>query len=146
MPEFDKKISGLRQRPGDGLISSLRRLTDHLIFTSETDAPVEVIQGGSVSTVSPANVLKQFRDDRSAEPVEEISFDEFFDRMVTIREWYSDQGRDRAFRYAQLRDLLTNSLRDLKVLRVGRVQIEIYVVGLNKENEMVGIKTNAVET
>ena len=146
MPEFDKKISPFLQRSGEDLISSLHRLTDGLIFTSETDAPVEVIQGGDASTDSPASVLKRVRDNRAGEPIQEISFDEFFDRLAKIQEWYGTEERDRAIRYAQLRDLLTNSLRDLKVLRIGRVQIDIYVVGLNKKNELLGIKTKAVET
>ena len=146
MSEFDKNISSSRHRSDDDLIHSLRRLTGDLIFTSETDAPVDVIHGGKVSILSMENVLKQFAENRPGEPVQEISPREFFDRLVKIREWYGTEERNRAIRYAELRDLLKDSLRDLKVFRVGRVQIDIYVVGLNKEDELVGIRTKAIET
>ncbi len=38
------------------------------------------------------------------------------------------------------------NLRNLKVFKVGKIQLDIYVVGLDAENRLLGIKTKAVET
>jgi hypothetical protein len=42
--------------------------------------------------------------------------------------------------------LLEGNLRDLRVFKVGRIELDIYVVGINSEGILMGIKTKAVET
>jgi hypothetical protein len=41
---------------------------------------------------------------------------------------------------------LKENLRDLKVYRIGRIEIDIYVIGIDSQNNLMGIKTKAVET
>ncbi len=38
------------------------------------------------------------------------------------------------------------NLRDLKVFKIGKIQIDVYVVGLDAEDNLLGIETKAVET
>jgi hypothetical protein len=45
-----------------------------------------------------------------------------------------------------LQKLLEENLEDLIVLRTGRIQIDIYVVGLDAAGNLAGIQTKAVET
>ncbi len=44
------------------------------------------------------------------------------------------------------KNLLEANLRDLRVFKIGEIQIDIYVVGLDVENNLTGIQTKAVET
>ena len=49
-------------------------------------------------------------------------------------------------RYEELVLLLERRLRDVKVYRVGRIEIECYIVGLDDRGNLSGLKTIAVET
>jgi hypothetical protein len=42
--------------------------------------------------------------------------------------------------------LLEENLADLTVFRIGSIRIDIYVVGLDADGNLAGIKTKAVET
>ncbi len=43
-------------------------------------------------------------------------------------------------------ELLENNLKGLKVFKIGKIQLDVYVVGIDAEGKLTGIKTNAVET
>jgi hypothetical protein len=45
-----------------------------------------------------------------------------------------------------LRQFLEQNLTDLKVFRIGRIRLDVYVVGLDSEGNLAGVKTVAVET
>ncbi|MCA1623686.1 MAG: nuclease A inhibitor family protein [Acidobacteria bacterium] len=34
----------------------------------------------------------------------------------------------------------------MKVFKIGKIELDVYAVGLNAENRLMGIKTKAVET
>ena len=62
------------------------------------------------------------------------------------QDWYGAEEKHNAERFARLQNLLEENLRDLKVFKIGRIEIDVYVVGLDQNNELIGIKTKAVET
>ncbi len=45
-----------------------------------------------------------------------------------------------------MKDLLEKNLKDLKVFKVGKIQLDVYAVGLDAESNVIGIQTKAVET
>jgi len=45
-----------------------------------------------------------------------------------------------------LKILLEKKLKELKVFKIGKIQLDIYVVGLDAESNLTGIQTKAVET
>ncbi len=89
--------------------------------------------------------MKQTENAANA-PVEERDFAEFFKRLTEIQDWFGDEEKATAQKFAELKDLLERNLRDLKVFKIGKIQIDVYVVGLEAENNLLGIKTKAVET
>ena len=119
------------------------RLTDAcsgLIYISETDAPiVPFFQAKGEARPDIAN-------SGDAADVEERSFSEFFEPLTTERDWFGEAEKKTAKRFDELRKLLEECLRDLKVVRVGRVQIDIYVIGTDAEGNTAGVQTKAVET
>ncbi|MBD1854551.1 MULTISPECIES: nuclease A inhibitor family protein [Leptolyngbya] len=127
------------------LVTVLKELTENLMWMSETDAPIQVFcwkNGG----VIPSNeqLLEQTQHSKTT-PVEVVEVDQFFAPVVTEQDWFEEEERETAAKYRALLSILREHLTDLKVYRVGAVEIDVYVVGLSEEN-VIGIATQVVET
>jgi hypothetical protein len=146
MSEIEEKISVASGISTSELMCRIRDLTFGLTYISETDAALEAISVGEISANSVDAVLDQFGDDRTGRGIEEIDFDEFFDKLICKRDWYREREIERARRFASLKDALKENLAGLRVYRVGKVQIDIFIVGLDRNGVLMGVKTKAVET
>jgi hypothetical protein len=111
-----------------------------LTYTSETDAPIVPFFKAKGEGPMDASTLND------SQGVEEASFSEFFERLTTEQDWFGEAEKKTAKKFAELQQLLEEDLRDLKVLRVGRIQIDIYVTGTDSDGNTVGFQTKAVET
>lgn len=130
----------------DDLIAKIRSATDGLFYVSETDAPFEIVEFGFVNGNSLPDYISAMGKSSSDLP-EQVSPEEFFSRLTRIESWFTETERERAGRYAVLWQLLQSGLEDIRVLRFGKIRIEIFVVGRAKNSgKLIGIKTVAVET
>ncbi len=127
------------------LTEKIKKITAGLSYTSETDAKIVPFVGEKVETITDAEVVRENKSPADT-PVEERDFAEIFGYLTQIQEWFGDEEKATAAKFCELKELLENNLRDLKVYRIGKIQIDIYVIGLDSENNMAGIKTKAVET
>jgi hypothetical protein len=125
---------------GGKLLAEIEKSTDGLTYISETDASVEPVFVDSDQAKVFLGSLGKNEKSETLEP------SPFFDHLTTIREWFGPNETARVKKFALLEEILQSNLRDLKVIRVGRIRIDIYVVGLDADNNLVGIKTKAVET
>lgn len=128
---------------GRVLLEKIAALTGGLTYISEIDAPVEPVNAGPASLVAVGYLDKNA--DRSV-GVRQTTSKEFFSRLTAQKEWFGPDEQRSARRFADLERLLEENLRDLTTFRVGHIQIDIYVVGLDADKDLIGIKTKAVET
>jgi hypothetical protein len=134
---------GLPKFSGDELLAKIAELSRGLTYISESDAEVIPFAAGRSASVT----VDSFVDAENIKPsVQEISVDDFFSRLTRIQDWFGPAETRTAKRFGRLQNLLVNNLRDLKAFRAGKIQIDIYVVGLDQGNNLIGIKTKAVET
>ena len=125
---------------GEKLLAEIAKSTDGLTYISETDAPVEPVFIDHDHT-------KDFLDSITKdEKSKTVTPSVFFGRLTTNKEWFGPNETARAKKFALLEEILRSNLSDLKVVRVGRIRIDIYVVGLDADKNLIGIKTKAVET
>ncbi len=96
-----------------------------LTYLSEADAPFEMFD---------------------PESFEQMNFNEFFAPLVAIYEGSNETVRVRAGRFAELKEMLETHLTNLTVFKFGKINKEIYIVGLDENKKPVGLKTSAVET
>ena len=75
-----------------------------------------------------------------------MNAEQFFARLTTENDWFGEKEKETARRFSALQKLLDENLRDLTVSKIGHIQLEIFVVGLDADNNLIGIKTKAVET
>ena len=134
-----KKISFENSARKMQLVRSIEDLIKSLVYTSETDASFEVF-------VEPE--AGEFNRDLEKEnrQIEDISCDKFFARFIKTQDWPGDNEKEMVRKFSILKEFLDSNLTDLRVFRVGRVQIDIYITGLDQDGKMVGVKTRAIET
>lgn len=143
MPQREKKLKNEPKK--NALIKQIQKAVKGLCYTSETDAPVEAFMGTTAAAVTQENLLGQIGK-ASDSPVEERNFDDFFAPLIELQDWFGDEEKATAAKFAGLRDLLKNNLTDLNVFKIGSIELDIYAVGLDAHGNLTGIKTKAVET
>lgn len=145
MIEKVKKISSIFTPNENSFAADLAEAADGLIYISETDAEIIPVCGEKVEAVTRVAVLRLAGADQVA-PIEETAADSFFERLTAIRDWFGPRETERAARFARLRDTLYSGLTDLTVYRIGRIRVDIYIVGKDGEGRIAGVRTRAVET
>lgn len=127
------------------LFRKLKVLTKDLYYISETDADIFPFIGDKQKNLNSKTLLEQINQDLDTK-VEEVNFEDFFRNLITLQDWFSHERIKMAKNFKKIKKLLQNNLRDLKVFKVGKIELDIYVVGLDKRNNLIGIKTKAIET
>lgn len=127
------------------LATEIEKIVVGLYYLSETDAEIVLFCGNKAGSVTVEEILEQ-TDNAAETAVEERDFNEFFARLTIIQDWFGDEETKNANRFAELKKLLEDNLRDIRVFKIGKINLDIYVVGLNAESNLMGIKTKAVET
>ncbi len=147
LKDLPKKVSNGQNKDSgeDKLKEQIKKTSEGLYFMSETDAEILPFFGKQAQAVTKEEIISQTKSATDV-PVEERSFTEFFARLTEIQDWFSDEEKATAQKFAELKNLLESNLRDLKVFKIGKIQLDIYAVGLDAENNLLGIKTKAVET
>jgi Nuclease A inhibitor-like protein len=119
------------------------RLTEGLLFMSETDAPLTYYElDPERSQQWPPSTAGQFLQligEDPAAPVEDITPEKFFRDLRPGNE-------DRENQVATLRRTMTGELKNLGGFRVGEIQIKIFVLGKDDSGKVVGLQTLSVET
>lgn len=132
-----KKVQSLNEQIAETLAG--------LIYLSETDAEIKVFKGQKTDSVTRENLLLQIGQVNDIK-VEEKGFYEFFEPLIKIQKWFGEDERKMTEKFERLKKLLQQNLVEKKVFRIGKKEIDIYVIGLDKENILRGIQTKAVET
>ena len=127
------------------LPEQIKQSVKGLSYVSETDAEIVFFSGKQAEVVDQTSILSRTGNTTDA-PVEERDFADFFARLTEIQDWFGNEENETAKKFVQLKELLEKNLRDLKVFKIGKIQLDIYVIGLDAENNLLGIQTQAVET
>lgn len=121
-------------------------LTD-LLYPSESDEPLETVTCYLKQT-EPLTV-SQIKDWQMLPPsvyVEETPEADFWEPVSTDQDWYGDEEKARTAKFQQLKKLAEEELTVRQVFRVGESEMDVYLLGLQKNGERAGIKTKIVQT
>lgn len=126
------------------LLEELREATRGLNFMSESDYPFEIFKWGDAEPTH--EFLRGLTGEAAEAPVETRTVADFFRVATSEAEWKNAELLDAARRFQALQRLLEQNLTDLKVFRVGVVNIPVYVVGRSTSGNWLGVSTRVVET
>ena len=123
----------------------LNVLTSHLLYSSESDYPFELLDWGKVE---PDKIKLAIAAKHPAgSTLEAVPAKDFFSRYIHRQEMSDDEAmKDIAGRYKKLESFLLANAVDLIVWRCGRIEIGVYIVISLKNGHVLALKTTAIET
>ena len=129
------------------LLDTLEKAASGLLFPSESDYPFTpyAFPGAPGAEPTPAALLEAERLP-SDTLVETITVADLFDPFAHAEDDAPEEDKAEAERYRALMELLARELTDLRVYRVGRVDIDVYILGKAPSGAWLGLKTHVVET
>ena len=127
------------------VIAELEKAAEGLLFMSESDYPFETVYWKELPEMSPEFLLSVAGLSNDV-PVETVSVDHFFRIATSEESWRSEESRREAKKYQNLVRILKDNLDELKVYRLGSINIPVYIVGRSKTGNWLGISTRVVET
>jgi hypothetical protein len=130
------------------LREELERASSGLVYSSESDRPLEFFSLRYPGKSASPGVTEFARliEAPPGEVVEIRSFEKFFARHTTTGDPYDGEAQKIRPRYEELVRVLSRNLRDVKVYRVGTIEVSCYIAGLDTDGNLAGLKTVAVET
>jgi hypothetical protein len=130
----------------DDVLDSLRAASAGLLFPSERDQPLEAFVWTDAGAELDASALRRRLGLPADAPVERVDPDEFFADAVARRDWHGAAEKDSARRFRILVEVLKDRLSGLRAFRVGRVEIDAYVVGRTARGDWAGVRATLIET
>lgn len=137
---MEKQVKG-----DDQVLAELRQATKGLLFMSESDYPFETVRWEGLPEITP-EYLRSLEGHSPDSPVEVRSVDDFFRQAAAEEAWKGEEELAAARRYQALVRLLKKSLEDVKVYRIGEINIPVYIVGRSGTDNWIGLSTRVVET
>ena len=125
------------------LIEELKEATSGLTYMSEADYPFEVFKWEAEPT---PDALRALAGEGSGAAVETQTPAQFFRAATSEPDWKGAEERALAKRFQALQRLLEETLSDLKVFRVGRINMPVFVAGRAASGSWLGVSTRVVET
>lgn len=126
------------------ILDRLRQATVDLLWLSESDYPFEAIAWERGVELTPTALCQELTQPNLT--IETMTLADFFASALTVEDWYEAEELAQVDRYQELLHTIESNLTDVRVFRVGEIEIAIYIVGKTPEGDIVGLKTHAIET
>jgi hypothetical protein len=123
----------------DDFLNQLRQVTENLLWMSEADYPFSIIYWENV------DIREKLLEGKENKKIEVRELDKFFSRDTQEKDWYNQEEKAECKRYQELVKLLKTNLSEVKVYRIGEVEVDCYILG-KTEDAIVGLSTVSVET
>ncbi|HET6149151.1 MAG TPA: nuclease A inhibitor family protein [Polyangia bacterium] len=130
----------------DELVRDLERLTEGLLFMSESDFPLAVVLWRQPGGNPNARRLAALTGEPHPDLAQVMTVDEFFANAATPRPWHDAEEQTIVRRYAGVVHFLKTRLTGVRVFRFGRITIHAYVVGTTRNGDWIGLATTQIET
>jgi hypothetical protein len=141
------KVSENEQNSEKSFVEQLTASVDGLLFPSESDEKIKVIDWQADNPAPFDTILfRKYIGVTPAVRVEVLPWERFFEPILTEKDWWTDFEKNRAASFAKVKDLVVNNLTNLAYLRAGRIEIEAYLIGQDKEGKWKGLKTLIIES
>ncbi|QIR36057.1 nuclease [Tolypothrix sp. PCC 7910] len=129
------------------ITEKLKQVSNNLLMVSESEYPFEVFFWSGKSKESLTNQkLLQLTGHPQDTAIEIVDLDYFFRNFSQEQEWHDEIQKQNVQKFQSLIKTLKDNLTDIKLYRLGTVNIDVYIVGQTLSQELAGISTKLVET
>jgi hypothetical protein len=125
------------------IIDRLQQDIVDLLWVSEADYPFQIV---SWIDREIHEITSNLFADRANEDIQIISLEDFFIPALKVEDWYETEELATVDRYKLLSETITSNLTELKVFRLGAIEIDVYIVGKTPDGDVIGLTTTIVET
>ncbi len=127
--------------------AKLKEAADGLLMPSESEFPFESVhwQIPQQEPITHKKIL-EFTGHPLDVPVEVLDLDYFFRNVAVEQEWHDEQQKEDVKKYKKLVETIKSNLSDVQIYRVGRINIDVYIVGKTQSGNLAGLSTKLVET
>ncbi len=112
---------------------------------SESDYPFQVIRWEGLNEITP-QFLREVTGQNDDAPVTVQSVAGFFGNRMAVQKLTGERDRVELKGYEALLRILNDNLDDLKVYRIGEINIPVFILGRSKTGNWLGLSTRVVET
>nr|MDZ8061248.1 nuclease A inhibitor family protein [Nostoc sp. EkiNYC01] len=131
----------------DEITEKLKQASDGLLMLSESEYPFEIFLWSNQAQEPLTNQkLLQLTGHPQETSIEEVELDYFFRNCAQEKEWHDEIQKQNVPKFQSLVKTLKDNLTDIKVYRLGTINIDVYVVGKTPSRDLAGISTKVVET
>jgi histidine triad (HIT) family protein len=124
----------------------LEKLTKNLFFISESDYPLKPLYLLGKNEKPTAEVALKLAGKPAGEKIKELKLADFLLPMTREKPWLPADRQGPTRRFRALEKFLGDNLRDIRVYKIGRIAMDVCVLGIDKEGNLAGFKTKVVET
>ena len=78
--------------------------------------------------------------------LKKMDFELFFKPLIKTEDWFGEEEMKWAEDSLKLKLLLLEKLQDIKVLKIGKIEIDVYLFGKSEDCKWEGLKTKLIET
>lgn len=129
------------------ITEKLKQASDGLLMMSESEYPFEAfLWSNQAQEPITAQKLLQLTGHSPETSVEEVELDYIFRNCAEEKEWHDETQKQNVQKFQSLVKTLKDNLTDIKVYRIGTINIDVYIVGKNLDEDLAGISTKVVET
>ncbi|MBD6618469.1 nuclease [Komarekiella sp. 'clone 1'] len=128
------------------ITEKLKQSCAGLLMMSESEYPFEVFLWTSQANGLTTQKLLQLTNHPQESPVEEVALDDLFRNCAYEKEWHDEQQKQNVKKFQTLVQTLKNNLNEIKVYRIGTINIDIYIIGKTSSGDLAGLSTKVVET
>jgi hypothetical protein len=117
-------------------LNILKAASERLLYPSESDEPFKVFCWPRATGQAAYDAVRAHMGAQQGNPVESVPVDGFFAALTES---------DEADRFAELRTVLEHVVPDFVVLRAGKINVGVFLIGTATE-KWLGLQTVSVET
>ena len=126
------------------IVEKLKEASTGLLMMSESDYPFEVVQWEGAAPATQEKIL-QLTGSQDL-PVEVVDLDYLFRNCAFEQEWHNELQKKDVQKFQTLVQTLKDNLNDISVYRVGKINIDAYIIGKTQDGDLAGVVTKLVET
>ena len=132
---------------GRGARARLEAAAEGLLFISESESPFEYEEfpGDAPAELTPEAVRAALGEPEDT-PVAELSLDRFLSGHIEEADPADPVAQESVGRFRALKQALAESLADVRVFRVGDVEVRYHALGRTPDGRLAGLSASALET
>jgi hypothetical protein len=122
---------------------TLTQASQGLLMPSESEYPFEIVVWEDVELT--AEKILELTNYPPATSIEQVELDYFFRNVATEKDWHDKIQKENVAKFQNLVQVIKDNLAELRVYRIGTIEISIYIVGKTNDG-LAGLATKVIET